>query len=89
MDLTLEEILADLHAMEQELQKLEARYGILSEDFYRLYMRGETEQNHDFHAWAGYYEIKLKREEMYRQRIADTKAAGIRLLDKCRELVAA
>ena len=89
MALDIEGILADLHAVETELQKLEAKYGILSPDFYDVYMRGETEENPDFHAWAAYYEIKLKRERMYRDRVANPEAARTRLDERCRRLLAA
>jgi hypothetical protein len=60
--MTLSEIIQDIHGLEAELAKLEARYGLLSSDFYHLYKSGELEQTKDFIQWVGYYEAKLERE---------------------------
>lgn len=65
--MTLIEIIQDIHGLETELAKLEARYGLLSADFYHLYKAGELEQTKDFIQWVGYYEAKLEREARYRE----------------------
>ncbi|NLC56759.1 MAG: hypothetical protein GX774_07990 [Armatimonadetes bacterium] len=69
--MTLEAIIEDIHGLEQELARLEARYGLLSPDFYHLYRAGELEQTRDFIAWVGYYEAKLAREAEYREVMYD------------------
>jgi hypothetical protein len=68
MKLTAAEILADLHAAENDCQLFEKKYGILSEYFYAAYMNGSLEDNGnpDFALWAGAYEVKLDREKSYR-----------------------
>ena len=65
--MSLEEIIKDLHALENEIQKLEQKYSILSEYFYKLYQSGKLEHNKDFTKWAGLHEIKLRRERDFRK----------------------
>ena len=65
--MTLNEIIQDIHGLEEELAQLEKRYGLLSVDFYQLYKAGELEQSRDFIQWVGYYEAKLDREARYRE----------------------
>jgi len=71
--MTLDEILQDIHAMEQDLQNFERKYGVLSETFYESYMNGEEPEDEawvtDWSAWAGVYEIWLRRREQYRSAI--------------------
>lgn len=69
--MTLSEIIQDIHGLEAELAKMEARYGLLSADFYHLYKAGELEQTKDFIQWVGYYEAKLEREARYRELMYD------------------
>ena len=66
--MTLEAILQDIHALEQNLQSYERKYGVLSETFYEAYMVGEEPDDEawvrDWSAWAGVYEIWLRRREI-------------------------
>ncbi|HEY68507.1 MAG TPA: hypothetical protein G4N97_09585, partial [Thermoflexia bacterium] len=39
--MTLQEIIADIHAMDRELQKYEDKYGLRSQYFYELYTSGK------------------------------------------------
>lgn len=68
--MTLDEILQDIHALTEDLQNFERKYGVLSETFYRAYARGEEPDYEswvlDWAAWAGTYEIYLQRLEQYR-----------------------
>jgi hypothetical protein len=61
----LEEILADVHALEEELLELERRYGLRSETFYAAYMSGEEPEDDawvlDFNEWASLYQTWLTR----------------------------
>ena len=68
MKLTVQEILEDLHAAERDCQMFEQKYGVLSEYFYVAYMNGSLEDNgnSDFALWAGSYEVKINRENAYR-----------------------
>jgi uncharacterized HAD superfamily protein len=65
--MTLQEVIQDIHGLDEELARLEKRYGLLSADFYHLYKAGEIEQSRDFIQWVGYYEAKLEREARYRE----------------------
>ncbi len=68
MKLTAQDILDDLHFAQSDCQSFEKKYGILSEYFYAAYSNGSLEDagNSDFALWAGAYEVKLDREEAYR-----------------------
>ena len=64
--LTLSNVLDDLRTAEQSLRKFEQRYWLSSEVFYELYTQGlldDGELGEEFAEWAGYYKLKLKREQ--------------------------
>ena len=74
--MTLSEVIADIHALDKQLQEYEKKYGLLTKDFYDLYVNGklrdeEVEEIRDFSRWAGLYEIKLHREQVYEEMIGD------------------
>ena len=73
--MTLYEIISDIHAINEELKKFEQNYGVLSDIFYEWYCLGEEPEDDswvlDFSMWAGLYEIKLEREQMYREMIQE------------------
>ncbi len=68
--MTLQEILLDIHALEEELLSFERRYGVRSEVFYAAYMSGEEPENEDwvmdFGEWASVYRTWLARQAEYR-----------------------
>ena len=65
--MTLDEILQDIHALEEDMLTYERKYGVLSETFYESYVNGEEPPNDtwvlDWNDWAGTYEIWLRRRE--------------------------
>jgi hypothetical protein len=65
--MTREEIIRDIHGLDEDLAQLEEQYGLLSTDFYHFYRAGELEQSRDFIRWAACYEAKLDRESRYRK----------------------
>lgn len=68
--ITIGEILDDLRVAEEVLKKFERRYWITSEQFYALYNKGvldNGEHTEDFTEWAGFYKLKLRREESFRK----------------------
>jgi len=71
--MTLQEILADIHALEEELLELERKYGLRSETFYASYTSGEEPENDawvlDFTEWASVYRTWLARQAEYRNEI--------------------
>ncbi len=71
--MTLQEIIADIHALTEDVEVYERKYGVLSETFYELYTKGEEPANDtwvlDWSDWAGAYKIFLRRQEQYRHTI--------------------
>jgi hypothetical protein len=71
--MTLKEILADIHALEEELIAFERKYGLRSETFYAAYASGEEPENVewvlDFGEWASVYQTWLARQAEYRNEI--------------------
>jgi len=67
--MTLEEILNDMYALEDEMRGYERKYGVLSETFYQAYSRGEEPADEawvrDWTAWASAYKLWLRRREQY------------------------
>jgi hypothetical protein len=61
----LNEILQDIHGLDERLRELEQKYGLLSEDMYTLYRLGEFEQSKDLIRWVGYYELRRDRQRTY------------------------
>jgi len=67
--MNLREILADLHALEEELLTFERKFGIRSKTFYSAYMSGEEAEGEnrilDYGEWASVYRTWLTREAEY------------------------
>lgn len=66
-------ILADIHALEEELLAFERKYGVRSETFYAAYVSGEEPEDDswvlDFGEWASVYRTWLARQADYRNEI--------------------
>jgi len=71
--MNLPEILADIHALEEELLDFERKYGIRSETLYTAYMGGEEPEDDswmlDFGEWASVYRTWLARQAEYRNEV--------------------
>ena len=71
--MTLQDIIADIHAIQEDLEMYERKYGVLSETFYELYSGGEELEDNtwvlDSSDWAGAYRILLRRQEQYRRTV--------------------
>lgn len=71
--LLLRRILADIHALEEELLLFERKYGIRSETFYAAYASGEEPEDDnwtlDFSEWASVYRTWLARQAEYRNEV--------------------
>jgi len=65
MEITLDDIIEDLVAVEPLLLNYEKKYKVRTPHFYKFYKEGKLEERWDFIDWAGLYEIKLDREETY------------------------
>jgi hypothetical protein len=66
----LQDIIEDIHALYEDLEVYERKYGVLSETFYELYTSGEEPEDEawmlDWADWAGAYQLLLRRHEQYR-----------------------
>lgn len=71
--MTLDEILQDIHALEEDLVTYERKYGVLSEVFYESYVAGEEPADDawvlDWTEWASTYKILLERQVQYRKAV--------------------
>lgn len=67
MSNNIEDIIIDIHFLENELQKYEKKYGIISELFYKIYTAGVIEEDWDFQEWSGYYEAYQYRKEKFKK----------------------
>jgi hypothetical protein len=72
-EMTLQDIIVDIHALNADLEAYEQKYGVLSETFYESYINGEEPEDDawmlDWADWAGAYKILLRRQEQYRHTI--------------------
>ncbi len=72
--MTLDDILQDIYALEDEMRTFERKYGVLSETFYEAYSQGEEPFDEswvrDWTAWASAYKIWLRRREQYQPSVA-------------------
>ena len=68
-----QQILADIHALEEELLAFERKYGIRSETFYAAYINGEEPESDnwvlDFSEWGSVYKTWLESQAQYRDEI--------------------
>lgn len=69
--MTLSEVVASIHNLEQKMQEFERKYNLLSDDFYQLAQEGKLEQSADFIRWLGYYELWLDRKRWYQELLAE------------------
>ena len=71
--MTLHEILADIHALEEDLLAFERKYGVRSETFFAAYTSGEEPEEDswvlDFGEWASVYRTWLVRQADYRNEV--------------------
>lgn len=75
--MTLQEIIADIHALTEDLEVYERKYGVLSDTFYEAYINGEEPEDDawvlDWADWAGAYKIILRRREQYHRAIQELR----------------
>jgi hypothetical protein len=76
--MSTQELLADIHALEEDLLAFERKYGVRSEVFYAAYSQGEEPENEawvlDFTEWAGVYRTWLTRLAAYRNEVSSLQA---------------
>lgn len=68
-NMTLDDLLYDLHSLEQDLRTYERKYGVRTETFFESYSRGEEPADDawvlDWAAWASAYKIFVRLQEEY------------------------
>lgn len=83
--LTLQDIIADIHALNEDLAMYERKYGVLSQTFYDSWQRGEEPDDDawvlDWADWAGAYKIWLRRREQYERTIEGLRQQSETLVD--------
>lgn len=71
--MTLDDLLFDIHVLEDTLHSYERKYNMLSSIFYEAYEQGEEPANtdwvQDWTAWAGAYKVWLRRREQFRANV--------------------
>lgn len=71
--MTIQELLLDIHSLEEDMLAFERKYSIRSETFYVAYQSGEEPENEawvlDFGEWAGVYRTWLARQAEYRNEV--------------------
>lgn len=67
--MTLDDIMQDIYALEDDMRTYERKYGVLSETFYEVYANGEEPPDdawvRDWTAWASAYRLWLRRRDQY------------------------
>ena len=69
----LRSLLADIHALEEDLLTFERKYGVRPETLYAAYVSGEEPEDDrwvlDFSEWASVYKTWLARQAEYRNEV--------------------
>ena len=76
--MTLEDLLQDIYALEDEMRAYERKYGVLSKTFYESYVSGEEPPSddwvRDWTAWASAYKLWLRRQDGYSAAVRSLRA---------------
>ena len=76
--MTLDDLLQDIYALEDEMRTYERKYGVLSETFYASYSKGEEPSDdawvRDWTDWASAYNVWLRRRGQYQAAIQTLEA---------------
>ena len=86
--MNIREILADIHALEEELLQFERKYGIRSETLHAPRSGEEPEDDNwvlDFGEWASVYKTWLARQADYRNEIQRIQRQSPGLVNLIRE----
>ncbi|MBM4331178.1 MAG: hypothetical protein FJ117_08130 [Deltaproteobacteria bacterium] len=82
--MNLQELLADIHSLEEDLLAFERKFGVRSETFFTAYISGEEPENEgwvlDFGEWASVYRTWLARQADYRNEVQRLQRNEISLI---------
>lgn len=83
--MTLDDIVQDIYALEDDLRTYERKYGVLSETFYEAYAAGAEPPDdawvRDWTAWASGYRLWLRRREQYQTVLRSLQAGAHSIID--------
>jgi hypothetical protein len=83
--MTLQDIIEDIHALTEDCEVFERRFGVLTETFYESFMSGEEPPDDDWvldwSDWAGAYKTLLRRREQYTRAINTLRSSTPTLAD--------
>jgi hypothetical protein len=89
--MSLQEILADIHALEEDIIRFERLYGIRSDAWYSVYASGEEPADDawtlDFAEWASVYRTWLERQAHYRTELQRLYPRSVSLYQHIRKAV--
>lgn len=75
--MTIQELLTDIHSLEEDMLSFEKKYGIRSETFYASYIQGDEPEKDewvlDFTEWASIYKTWLERQAEYRNVVQESR----------------
>jgi hypothetical protein len=87
--MNLQELLADIHSLEEDLLAFERKFGIHSETFFAAYVGGEEPEKEewvlDFGEWGSVYRTWLARQADYRNEVQRLQKNEISLTGLIRE----
>lgn len=70
----LQDLVCEIHLLDEQLQIFEEKYGILSRDFYEAMIAGQLAEfdgeegyHQDFLRWLGLYKTWLHRQQKYQE----------------------
>ncbi|RLT45497.1 MAG: hypothetical protein DWI57_00415 [Chloroflexi bacterium] len=76
--MTLDDLLQDIYALEEEMRVYERKYGVLSETFHEAYNQGEEPAQEawvrDWTSWASACQLWLRRRDQYKTAIQRLRA---------------
>ncbi len=85
-EITLKDLLADIHILNKELTVFEHRYGLLSETFYDWYCQGHEPEDEawvmDLAEWAGLFKSRQRLIAHYRQLLDQQLAADREVISR-------
>ena len=83
--MTLQDIIVDIHALTEDGEVYENKYGILSDTFYAIYSDGVEPEDDawvlDWSDWAGVYQLLLRRRAQYARTIQALQDQSIPMIN--------
>lgn len=96
MNLSLHDLIVEIHELDRRLHALEEKYSLLSADFYQLYEDGRLQDDEiaeidEWGRWAAWYRMRARRIAQYevnKDLFFTENAQGSRVILKPRQALA-